>query len=408
MDTTKTSSSDHIFASIPEAISEIKKGNMIIVVDDENRENEGDLVCAAQMTTADIVNFMISSARGLVCVPMSSKRLETLDIGLMTQQSNEKYNTKFTISVDASVGTTTGISAEERAHTIRKLADPLSTAKDFFRPGHIFPLIAEPGGVLKRAGHTEAAVDLAVLAGLEPAGTICEIINDDGTMARLPDLMVFAKKHNLLVITIKDLISHRVLTDKLVYMDSEARFPTKYGEFKIRVYKSTISNEYHIAIYMGNIFNQQNVLVRVHSECLTGDALHSSRCDCGEQLAKSFEAIAAQGCGVILYMKQEGRGIGLPSKIMAYHLQDCGHDTVSANIELGYKADMRDYGMGAQILRDLGLSSIRLLTNNPKKMVGLDGYGISISQRVPIEIAPIEDNKEYLQTKKDKMGHLIT
>jgi 3,4-dihydroxy 2-butanone 4-phosphate synthase/GTP cyclohydrolase II len=396
------------FSTISDAIADIKQGKMIIVVDDEYRENEGDLVCAAQNITSEMVNFMISKARGLVCVPMSYDKLRKLNIGLMTHEITERHGTKFTVSVDANRGTTTGISADERALTIRKLADPNSTAEDFVKPGHIFPLIAEEGGVLKRAGHTEAAVDLCKLAGLEPAGAICEIIKDDGTMARLPDLALFAKEHGLKLITIKDLISHRVLTDKLVYQHSEANLPTQFGEFKIRVYQSKISAEYHIAIFMGDIFQQDNVLVRVHSECLTGDALHSIRCDCGQQLEYSYQKIAEEGRGVILYMKQEGRGIGLPSKIMAYHLQDHGRDTVQANVELGYPEDMRDYGIGAQILKDLGLTTIRLLTNNPKKMIGLEGYGLSISERVPIEIKPKKENEYYLRTKKEKLGHLLT
>ena len=399
------------FSTILEAIEEIKLGNLVIVVDDEERENEGDLICAAEKITPEIVNFMISKARGLVCVPMSQEKLNKLDIKLMTHEISDKHSTKFTISVDARHGTTTGISAEERAITIKKLSDPKSSSEDFVRPGHVFPLIAEQGGVLKRAGHTEAAVDLALLAGLEPAGCICEIIKDDGSMARLPDLYQFAKSHNLKLITIKDLIAFRMLTDKFVYVHSEAMLPTKYGNFKIRVYQSKISSEYHIAIYMGdlsnNCFENKDVLVRVHSECLTGDALHSIRCDCGQQLEYAYKKIAEEGLGVILYMKQEGRGIGLPSKIAAYNLQDCGKDTVQANLELGYPADMRDYGIGAQILKDLGLSSIRLLTNNPKKMIALEGYGLYISSRIPIEIKANKENENYLRVKKEKMGHLL-
>ena len=395
------------FATIPEAIEDIRAGKMIIVVDDEQRENEGDLVCAAEKITPQMVNFMISKARGLVCAPMSYEKLKNLNIGLMTSDITEKHGTKFTISVDAAIGTTTGISASERAITLQKLANKDSKEDDFVKPGHIFPLLAETGGVLKRAGHTEAAIDLCLLAGFEPAGAICEIIKDDGTMARLPDLYNFALEYNLKLITIKDLISYRVRTDNLVTLYSEANLPTEFGDFKIRVYNSKISPEYHLAIFMGDIYHKENVLVRVHSECLTGDALHSIRCDCGEQLEVAFKKIAAEGNGVILYMKQEGRGIGLPSKIMAYHLQDRGKDTVQANIELGYPEDMRDYGIGAQILKDLGLSSIRLLTNNPKKMIGLEGYGLSIIERVPIEIKPKKENEQYLKTKKEKMGHLL-
>jgi len=395
------------FSTIPDAIADIKNGKMIIVVDDEHRENEGDLVCAAEKITPEIINFMITKARGLVCVPMNHEKLKRLNIALMTSEITERHGTKFTISVDAAQGTTTGISANERATTIQKLADPTSQPTDFVKPGHVFPLIAEYGGVLKRAGHTEAACDLAEIAGLQPAGVICEIIKDDGTMARLPDLFAFATQHNLRLITIKDLISYRVITDKLVYKESEANLPTEYGDFRICVYRSKLSSEYHIAIYKGDIYNQKNVLVRVHSECLTGDALHSIRCDCGQQLDFAFRKIAEEGSGVILYMKQEGRGIGLPSKIQAYHLQDQGRDTVQANVELGYPEDMRDYGIGAQILKDLGLSSVRLLTNNPKKMIGLEGYGLSIAERIPIVITPKKENQQYLQTKKDKMGHLL-
>ncbi|MFA7073939.1 MAG: bifunctional 3,4-dihydroxy-2-butanone-4-phosphate synthase/GTP cyclohydrolase II [Endomicrobiaceae bacterium] len=397
----------NIFASIEDAIEDIKSGKMIIVVDDENRENEGDLVCAAQSITTETVNFMISKAKGLLCVPMKAEKLKKLDINLMTSDITEKHGTKFTVSVDAKYGTSTGISAEERALTTRKLSAVDSTADDFVKPGHIFPLIAENGGVLKRAGHTEAAVDLTILAGLEPAGAICEIINENGSMARLDDLKVFADKYNLKIITIKDLISYRIKTDKLIFIDSEANLPTKFGDFKIRVYQSKVSQEYHLAIIKGDVQNKNNVLVRVHSECLTGDALHSLRCDCGQQLEYSFKKIAEEGCGVILYMKQEGRGIGLPNKIKAYHLQDHGRDTVQANIELGFADDLRDYGIGAQMLHDLGLSSIRLLTNNPKKIIGLEGYGLSISERVNIEITPNKSNQEYLKTKKNKMGHLL-
>jgi len=396
-----------IFCTVEEAVEEIRRGNMLIVVDDANRENEGDLVMAAELITPEKVNFMISQARGLLCVPMEPEWLDRLDIHLMTSQTSDRHGTKFTVSVDAVEGTTTGISASERAITIRKLADPNSQPEDFMRPGHIFPLISERGGVLKRAGHTEAAVDFARLAGLYPVGAICEIIRPDGEMARLDDLVKYGRHHNLKLISIEELIHYRRKKEKLIKCVSKAKFPNQYGSFEIMTYISTLTDEYHLALVMGDIRSQASVLVRVHSECLTGDALFSRRCDCGQQLAESFRIISEAGCGVILYMRQEGRGIGLLNKIKAYHLQDNGKDTVQANLELGFAPDLRDYGIGAQILKDLGIKNIRLLTNNPKKVVGLEGYGLQIIERVPIKIDSCPNNKNYLQAKKDKLDHIL-
>ncbi len=395
------------FASIEDAVNEIKNGKMVIVVDDENRENEGDLIMAAEKINAKSINFMITHARGLICVPMIEEDLQRLNISLMTAENTERHRTQFTISVDAKENTTTGISAYDRAETIKVLANPDSKPEDLQRPGHIFPLKAQPGGVLKRAGHTEAAVDLAKIAGLRLAGVICEIIKDNGEMARLADLKIFAEKHNLSIITIQDLIKYRQKKEKLIFRVAEADLPTKFGHFKIIGYESPITAEHHVALVKGDVAGKKNILVRVHSKCLTGDTFHSLRCDCGEQLENSMLAIEKEGLGVLVYMHQEGRGIGLINKIKAYHLQDMGKDTVQANEELGFKSDLRDYGLGAQILKDLGLSTIRILTNNPKKVIGLRGYGIEIVERISITSKPHKKNINYLKTKKNKMGHLL-
>ncbi len=380
---------------------------MIILVDDEDRENEGDLVVAAEHCTPEVINFMATYGRGLICAPLTLDRARELKLDLMVEENTDQYGTAFTVSVDAYEDTTTGISAHDRAQTIKVLIDENSKADDLRRPGHIFPLAARNGGVLVRAGHSEGGVDLAKLAGLKPAGVICEILNDDGTMARRPDLDKFAEKHNLKIATISDLIKHRQHKERLITRASEAKLPTDFGEFKIISYDTTIGDTTHVALVKGDVDGKEDVLVRVHSECLTGDVFGSRRCDCGSQLHQAMQQISEVGMGVIVYMRQEGRGIGLSNKIAAYHLQDKGMDTVQANIELGFAPDLRDYGIGAQILVDLGLHKIKMLTNNMTKVVGLEGYGLEITERVPIEISPKDENLQYLETKRDKMGHLI-
>ena len=398
------------FNTIDEAVKDIANGKMVIVLDDEDRENEGDLVMAAEKVTPAAVNFMITHAKGLVCVPMTEEQLAKLDLKSMVFDNTEVMKTAFTVSVDAAKkhGVTTGISPSDRAKTIEILISPSSKPADLARPGHIFPLKALPGGTLRRAGHTEAAVDLAKLAGLFPAGVICEIIKSDGKMARTPDLIKFAKEHRIKIITIAELIRYRMKKEKLIVKIATTKMPTKYGDFTLQAYQDTLEGYYHIALIKGNIRNKKNVLVRVHSECLTGDVFGSLRCDCGEQLLRSLEMIGAVDRGLLLYMRQEGRGIGLLGKLKAYELQDKGRDTVQANLDLGYKDDLRDYGVGAQILADLGLTSIQLITNNPRKIVGLEGYGLAVTNRIPLEIIPNKHNIKYLRTKSKKLGHILS
>jgi 3,4-dihydroxy 2-butanone 4-phosphate synthase/GTP cyclohydrolase II len=394
------------FNTIEEAILDIRDGKIVVVVDDKRRENEGDIVMAAEKVTPQSINFMAKSGGGLICMPIVKERLVELNIGMMVADNTDTHKTAFTVSVDAA-DTTTGISAHERAHTIQKVIDPHSKPEDFNKPGHIFPLESKKGGVLVRAGHTEAAVDLAKLAGLYPAGVICEIMNEDGTMARVPELKEYVKKHQLKLITIADLINYRRRHEKLVDRISEVNLPTIHGVFKAVGYRDKITNEEHIALVMGEIDNGLPVLARVHSECLTGDVFGSKRCDCGEQLNLAMKRIATEGRGILLYMRQEGRGIGLLNKLKAYHLQDNGMDTVEANEALGFPADLRDYGIGAEILSDLGVKELRLMTNNPKKISGIYGFGLKVIERIPIEINHNDNNSFYLETKKVKLGHML-
>jgi 3,4-dihydroxy 2-butanone 4-phosphate synthase/GTP cyclohydrolase II len=395
------------FDSIESVIADIRKGKMVIVVDDADRENEGDLIMAAQYVAPAAINFMAKHGRGLICVPTSSERLQQLGIERMVKQNREVFRTDFQVSVDAARGIGSGISAADRAKTIAVMASPTAVPDDLVQPGHVFPLRAKPGGVLQRAGHTEAAVDLVTLAGARPIGVICEIMNDDGTMARLPALQKFAKKHHLKLCTIADLIEYRRTREKLVERIETIKMPTDYGEFDLVLYRSKVDGQNHLALVRGNVAGKKNVLVRVHSECLTGDVFGSRRCDCGPQLHQAMRQIAEAGCGVIVYMRQEGRGIGLAPKIKAYKLQEQGYDTVEANEKLGFKMDLREYGLGAQIIADLGLKTIRLLTNNPKKIVGLAGYGLEVVQQVPIRVKANPHNAKYLKTKRQKMGHLL-
>jgi 3,4-dihydroxy 2-butanone 4-phosphate synthase / GTP cyclohydrolase II len=395
------------FATIEEAIDDIRRGRMVVVCDDENRENEGDLTLAAQFATPEAINFMAKEGRGLICLSLTGERCEQLGLNLMTAKNEAPLQTAFTVSVEAREGVTTGISAADRAHTIQVAIDPSSSPESLVQPGHVFPLRAKDGGVLERAGQTEAAVDLARLAGLIPAGVICEIMNDDGTMARVPDLVPYCERHGLKMITVADLIAYRRRTERLVERVVATKLPTAFGEFTAVGYRSLLDDKHHVAMVKGEVAGAEDVLVRVHSECLTGDVFHSLRCDCGEQLEAAMAMIEREGQGVLLYLAQEGRGIGLLNKLRAYKLQEDGLDTVDANLKLGLPADLRDYGIGAQILVDLGLSSIRILTNNPKKIHGLEGYGLSVAEQVPIQSVPNPHNEDYLRAKRDKLGHVL-
>ena len=394
-------------ATIPEAIEDIKAGKFVIVVDDEDRENEGDLVMAAEKVDADAINFMAVHGRGLICMPITGERLDELKIPMMTNNNTSNFGTAFTVSVEAKHGTSTGISAADRAQTVQTIIDPKTRPEDLVMPGHMFPLRARDGGVLVRAGQTEATVDLARLAGLYPAGVCCEIMNEDGTMARLPQLEVIAEKFGLKIVSVADLIAYRYRHERLVQRVAEAKLPTPYGEFTVIAYKSQTDPAEHLALVTGDVATDEPILVRVHSQCLTGDVFHSMRCDCGEQIEMAMKKIAGEGRGVVLYMRQEGRGIGIHNKIKAYALQDKGLDTVEANLSLGFEPDLRDYGIGAQILADLGVRNMRLMTNNPKKMSGLESYGLKITETVPLTTQPNQYNRRYLQTKQKKLGHLL-
>ncbi len=395
------------FASIEEAIDDIRRGRMVVVCDDETRENEGDLTMAAQFATPEAINFMAKEARGLICLALTPDRCDQLGLDLMAAKNESPFQTAFTISVEAREGVTTGISAADRARTIQVAVDPTSGPEDLVQPGHVFPLKSKEGGVLERAGQTEAAVDLARLAGVIPAGVICEVMNEDGTMARVPDLVPYCERHELKMITVADLIAYRRRHERLVERVVATKLPTAFGEFSAVGYRSLVDDKHHVAMVKGNVSGKEDVLVRVHSECLTGDVFHSLRCDCGEQLAAALAMIEEEGQGVLLYLSQEGRGIGLLNKLRAYRLQEDGLDTVDANLKLGLPADLRDYGIGAQILVDLGLTSIRILTNNPKKIHGLEGYGLSVAEQVPIHSVPNPHNESYLNAKRDKMGHIL-
>jgi 3,4-dihydroxy 2-butanone 4-phosphate synthase/GTP cyclohydrolase II len=395
------------FATIEEAIEDIRQGKLVVVVDAADRENEGDLTIAAQFATPEAVNFMTKEGRGLICLCLTEQRCDELGLRQMTERNETPYGTAFTVSVEAREGVTTGISAPDRSHTIQVAVDPRSTGEDLVQPGHVFPLRARDGGVLMRAGQTEAAVDLARLAGLIPAGVVCEIMNEDGTMARVPDLIPYCERHGLKLVTVADLIEYRRRHEQLVERMTTVQMPTLYGDFTAVAFRESLTGKHHVALVKGNVDGAENVLVRVHSECLTGDVFHSLRCDCGEQLEQALSQIAAEERGVLLYMAQEGRGIGLLNKLRAYELQENGFDTVEANLELGFQPDMRDYGIGNQILADLGLTTIRILTNNPKKITGIEGFGLTVVEQVPIETRPTPQNARYLATKRDKLGHKL-